>query len=212
MLPPAFIISYLIGSIPFGYIAGKMKGIDLREHGSRNIGATNALRVLGKPLGISVFICDFLKGFLPLFIVKVNLDINLETASILEMALLLVVMFGTVIGHTFTIFLKFKGGKGVATTAGSLFALSPIIGGAALIVWISGLFITRYVSLASMLAGIGMICAAIYLLIIKDGACSSADALLLGFFLIISALIIIKHRSNITRIINGTEPKVFTKK
>jgi len=215
-----FVLSYLIGSIPFGYIAGKIKGIDLREHGSHNIGATNAMRVLGKAWGLSVFFCDFMKGFLPfLFLCAISkhtitgIDaINIEDAKIIEMAMILVVMFGTVIGHTFTIFLGFKGGKGVATTAGTLFALSPLIGGFAVLVWILSLLIWRYVSLASMFAGLGMMCAAIYLLIIKDGTCSSADALLLGFFLLISALIIYKHRSNITRIINGTEPKVFTKK
>ncbi len=206
------LLAYLIGSIPFGYLAGKMNGIDLREHGSRNIGATNAIRVLGKGWGIPVFLLDFLKGLLPLLYVKLAFGGDLSTMSTGNTITLLAVMFALVIGHTFTIFLKFKGGKGVATTAGSLFALSPFVGGLTLIAWVVCMLITRYVSLSSMIAGVVMVLLAVYEMIIKDGAASTSDILIVSLLALICVLVIVKHRTNISRIIAGTEPKAFSKK
>ncbi len=206
------LLSYLLGSIPFGYIAGRIKGVDLREHGSRNIGATNAIRVLGKAWGILVFILDFLKGFLPVLAVKLSAGGDLGSMSSQQTLLMLAVFLAVVLGHTFTIFLGFKGGKGVATTAGGLFALSLLVGSSVIIAWVICMIITRYVSLSSMLAGIAMLLAAFYETVISDGSASSSDWLILGLLAIISILVVVKHRSNIARIRAGTEPKAFTKK
>ena len=206
------IAAYLIGSVPFGYIAGRLNGIDLREHGSRNIGATNAVRVLGKGWGIPVFVMDFLKGFAPLLYMKCHLGGDLTAFSPADMGWFLGVMFALILGHTFTCFLKFKGGKGVATTGGCLFALSPWVGGAALLAWIVSMIFTRYVSFSSIMAGVGMIVAAGIELWGGDKAYSAADYMVLGLLAVILILVTVKHRANIVRIMNGTEPKAFSKK
>ena len=121
-------------------------------------------------------------------------------------------MFAVIMGHTFTCFLKFKGGKGVATTGGCLFAMSPWVGGAALLFWIGSMIITRYVSFSSIMAGVGMMLAAGIELWCHDGAYSAADYMVLGLLLLILVLVTWKHRANIVRILNGTEPKAFAPK
>ena len=206
------VAAYLIGSVPFGYIAGRLNGIDLREHGSRNIGATNAVRVLGKGWGIPVFVMDFLKGFAPLLYMKYHLGGDITEFSPAAMGWFLGVMFALILGHTFTCFLKFKGGKGVATTGGCLFALSPWVGGAALLSWIVSMIFTRYVSFSSIMAGVGMIVAAGIELWGEEKAYSLADYMVLGLLAIILVLVTVKHRANIVRIMNGTEPKAFARK
>ncbi len=206
------IAAYLIGSIPFGYLAGRLNGIDLREHGSKNIGATNAVRVLGKKWGIPVFLCDFLKGYLPLLFMKEHLGGDATLFTTPQMLWFLGVMFALILGHTFTCFLRFKGGKGVATTAGTLFALSPTVGAVTLGVWVLCMIVTRYVSLSSMVAGLGMIVAAAEVFWLRDGAAATPDWLVLGLLLIIFLLVVLKHRSNIVRLCKGTEPKAFSKK
>ena len=206
------VAAYLIGSVPFGYIAGRLNGIDLREHGSRNIGATNAVRVLGKGWGIPVFVMDFLKGFAPLLYMKYHLGGDITEFSPAAMGWFLGVMFALILGHTFTCFLKFKGGKGVATTGGCLFALSPWVGGAALLSWIVSMIFTRYVSFSSIMAGVGMIVAAGIELWGEEKAYSVADYMVLGLLAIILVLVTVKHRANIGRILNGTEPKAFARK
>lgn len=206
------VAAYLIGSVPFGYIAGRLNGIDLREHGSRNIGATNAVRVLGKGWGIPVFFMDFLKGFAPLLYMKYHLGGELAAFSPADMGWFLGVMFAVILGHTFTCFLKFKGGKGVATTGGCLFAMSPWVGGAALLFWLGSMVLTRYVSFSSIMAGVGMMLAAGIELWCHDGAYSVADYMVLGLLLVILVLVTWKHRANLVRIMNGTEPKAFAPK
>ena len=206
------VAAYLIGSVPFGYIAGRLNGIDLREHGSRNIGATNAVRVLGKGWGIPVFVMDFVKGLAPLMYMKCHLGGDMTVFTPAQMGWFLGVMFALILGHTFTCFLKFKGGKGVATTGGCLFALSPWVGLAALLFWIGSMMITRYVSFSSIMAGVGMMIAAGVELCAFDGGCSVADGMVLGLLFVILALVTVKHRANIVRIMNGTEPKAFAPK
>lgn len=206
------VAGYLIGSVPFGYIAGKLNGIDLREHGSRNIGATNAVRVLGKAWGIPVFFMDFLKGFVPLLCMKDHLGGDLSAFSPADMGWFLGMMFALILGHTFTCFLKFKGGKGVATTGGCLFALSPWVGGAATLFWLGSMVVTRYVSFSSIMAGLGMMLAAGIELWWGDGCYSAADYMVLGLLLLILVLVTWKHRANLVRIMNGTEPKAFARK
>lgn len=204
--------AYLIGSIPFGYIAGRINGIDLREHGSHNIGATNTVRVLGKRWGIPVFILDFLKGFGPLLFMKYHLGDDVTQFDAGQMGWLLGVMFALVLGHTFTCFLRFRGGKGVATTAGCLVALSPLIGLWSVLAWVVCMILTRYVSLSSMMAGVVMMASAAYLFWYKDSVCSVADMMVLGLLLLIFILVVVKHRSNIVRLCKGTEPKAFSSK
>ncbi len=206
------VIAYLIGSVPFGYLAGRLNGIDLREHGSCNIGATNAVRVLGKKWGIPVFICDFVMGYVPLLLLYELLGGDVTLFSSEQMLWLIGVMFALILGHTFTCFLHFKGGKGVATTGGCLIALSPTIGAAAFGAWILSMICTRYVSLSSIVAGIAMIAAAAYEFWMQDGQLSVADGLVLGLLFLIFVLVTVKHRSNIVRICQGTEPKAFSKK
>jgi glycerol-3-phosphate acyltransferase PlsY len=206
------VAAYLIGSVPFGYIAGRLNGIDLREHGSRNIGATNAVRVLGKGWGIPVFVMDFLKGFAPLLYMKCHLGGDMTVFTPEQMGWFLGVMFALILGHTFTCFLKLQGGKGVATTGGCLFALSPWVGAAALLFWIGSMVLTRYVSFSSIMAGVGMMLAAGIELCVIDGGCSVADGMVMGLLFIILVLVTVKHRANIVRIMNGTEPKAFAPK
>ena len=206
------VAAYLIGSIPFGYLAGRLNGVDLREHGSHNIGATNAVRVLGKKWGIPVFICDFLKGFLPLLFVKEQLGGTVELFDADQMAWLLGTLAALILGHTYTCFLGFKGGKGVATTAGCLFALSLPIGWAVLGTWLLAMVITRYVSLSSMLAAVAMVTAAVQVFWLEDGDFATADAMVITLLFLVCILVVFKHRSNITRLCNGTEPKAFSKK
>jgi len=206
------VAAYLIGGVPFGYLAGRLNGIDLREHGSKNIGATNAVRVLGKKWGIPVFVCDFLKGYLPLLFMGCHLggDVTAFTAG--QMGYFLGVFFALVLGHTFTCYLNFKGGKGVATTGGCLFAVSPVIGLTALLTWILMMVLTRYVSLSSMAAGVTMMLAAFYVFVWNAGGMSTADAMVLSLLGLIFVLVVWKHRANIVRLCNGTEPKAFSKK
>ncbi len=204
--------AYLIGSIPFGYIAGRINGIDLREHGSHNIGATNTVRVLGKRWGIPVFILDFLKGFVPLLLMKYHLGDDVTTFDSGQMGWLVGMLFALVLGHTFTCFLRFKGGKGVATTAGCLVALSPEVGMWAVIAWVCCMVLTRYVSLSSMVAGVAMMISAGYIFWYRDGVCSGADKIVLGLLFLIFVLVLVKHRGNIIRLCNGTEPRAFSSK
>lgn len=206
------VAAYLIGSVPFGYLAGRLNGLDLREHGSCNIGATNAVRVLGKKWGIPVFICDFLKGYIPLLLMKLHLGGDATQFSAADMGWFLGVLFALVLGHTFTCFLKFKGGKGVATTGGCLFAVSPLVGAVAVASWVLMMLLTRYVSLSSMFAGVGMMLTAVYVFYMMDGTMSVADSMVLGLLGFIFLLVVWKHRTNIVRLCNGTEPKAFSKK
>lgn len=204
------LLAYLCGAIPFGYLAGKLNGIDLREHGSHNIGATNAVRVLGKRWGIPVFLCDFLKGFLPVLLMKQHLGGDATAMDAAQMGWLLGVMAAAVLGHTYTCFLHFRGGKGVATGAGVLLALSGFIGGVAVGVWVLSMVLTRYVSLSSMLAGVAAVVAVLWEFA-GDGCISAADVPVIAAIVLLCLLVIVKHRSNVVRLCKGTEPKAFSK-
>lgn len=195
----AFILAgYFIGSIPFGYLAGKLRGIDIREHGSGNIGATNVLRTLGKPIGITVLILDVLKGLAPVLIAKHFSDnslIHITTA------------FATIMGHNYTLWLRFKGGKGIATSAGALLSLITIPLGIAAIIWAVLFFTTRYVSVASMGAALTIPIATGILQQLQG----NWNTPMFAFTLILAALAIWKHRGNIRKLCNGTENR-FTPK
>lgn len=189
------IASYFIGSIPFAYIIVKLvKNIDIRTVGSGNVGATNVARVLGKWGFISVFLLDLLKGFLPVFISYYFYGQSIGT---------LIVATVVVLGHTYTVFLGFKGGKGVATGTGVFLALAPIEIGVAFIVFLIVFLISKMVSASS-------ICAAIMLLI---AVFINSDwfALKILTFIIVF-FVIFKHRANIVRIVKGEENKFSRKK
>ncbi len=198
---------YLSGSLPFGYWAGKLKGIDIRQHGSGNIGATNAIRVLGKGIGIPVFILDALKGWLPAWLAAFFLTQQGAAVEIVS-AGAVVAGLSAVLGHMFTFWLGFKGGKGVATTAGVLLGIAPVAMVGGLAVWLLFFFTTRYVSLASMLAGVGVVAT----MLIQMSLSSQWDFVMLGFGVLIMVLVIVRHRTNIGRILAGTESKAGKKK
>ncbi len=195
------IISYLVGAIPFGLLIGKAKGIDLRQHGSKNLGATNAVRVLGKPLGIVVFILDFLKGASPIWVASYVLDYNQNLIWIVCCG------FFAIIGHVFPVYLKFKGGKGVATSAGVLVGLAPTVLGISLLIWVLTFYTSRMVSLASILATLGAIFLQIYIADKPFGHNLPVTSLLL----LVGFIIVWRHRTNILRIIQGQENR-FEKK
>ena len=192
--------AYLIGSIPFGLLIGKLNGKDIRKEGSCNIGATNVTRVVGKWWGKLCFLCDFLKGLLPALLTLLYLENGggwLTAAAAVA----------AVLGHVFPIYLGFKGGKGVSTAAGAAMALCPLAVVIAGAVWVAVFFLSRYVSLASLAAALAL----------------PVSAWLLGYFQVVrffppfgfvmilfAVLTFWRHRSNIVRLMNGTESR-FTK-
>ncbi len=185
---------YLIGSIPFGFLAGKLRGIDIREHGSGNIGATNVLRTLGKPIGISVLILDMLKGLAPVLIAQHFSDSGL---------IHILTAFATIMGHNYTFWLGFKGGKGIATSAGALLPIIFIPLLLAVAVWLLLFFTSRYVSIASIGAALTIPITTVYL--------QSWNYPLITFTIILAILAVWKHRGNIRKLCNGTEHR-FTPK
>jgi acyl phosphate:glycerol-3-phosphate acyltransferase len=198
--------SYLIGSIPFGYLAGRLAGIDVRQHGSGNIGATNVLRVLGKKWGLPVFFLDALKGFAAVQVALFFSGRSADTAPYADVFGILAAAV-CVAGHSFPVWLKFNGGKGVATSAGALVALVPLATLTIFIVWVVVFFSTRYVSLASVCAALTLplaVAALIYLGRIEG-------VVLLWFTSAMTALVVWRHRSNLSRLLAGTEPR-FSRK
>ena len=184
-------ISYLLGSIPNGLILGKaIWGVDLRQHGSKNIGATNAWRTIGKAGGISIFALDFLKGAISAY-----LGLHLggsELAGVLCGIL-------AIAGHSWSVFLAFKGGKGVATGLGVIAALMPEVTLIVFAVWFAIVYFTGYVSLGSIVGA-----ALVPILTLFFGL--HTEFLILG--LIAAVFIIYRHKSNIERLLNGTESKI----
>ena len=194
-------LAYLIGSIPFGLLISKAKGKDIRTMGSGNIGATNVLRCLGKPLGITCFFLDVLKGYLPAALFPM---LGTGEAGLQEVFPWIGILFGAmaILGHNFPVFLKFKGGKGVATSAGVLIGVAPLAVILGLLTWVIVFKTSGYVSLGSIVAAIIVVLAGWTL----DYGTVTATALTL-----LGALSIYRHRSNIQRLLAGTENK-FQKK
>jgi acyl phosphate:glycerol-3-phosphate acyltransferase len=198
------IVSYFIGSFPSGYLVAKSQGIDIREHGSRNIGATNVLRVMGKKWGYLVFLCDSSKGFLA---GKLGM---LVAAHFLLSPMLggAIAAICCILGHNYTVWLGFKGGKGIATSGGVILALFPITVVCCLaIVWIVVFYASKYVSLASIAASVTLPIA-VFLTVAKTG---QEFWTLFGFSALICALAVWRHQANIVRLMNGTESR-FGKK
>jgi acyl phosphate:glycerol-3-phosphate acyltransferase len=185
------IVSYLIGSIPSGLIVGKaFYGIDIREHGSGNLGGTNTFRTLGKKAGIIVTAADILKGTLASFLPAIfGVDVQFDP---------LIAGMIAVVGHMYPVFANFKGGKAVATSGGVLLACAPIMFIVMVIVFLLSLYITKFVSLSSIIASI---VAVIYSVIVWE-------PMLIIVVSLLSLFVIYRHRANIKRIINKTEPKI----
>jgi glycerol-3-phosphate acyltransferase PlsY len=199
--------AYFCGAMPFGYWAGKLNGIDIRQHGSKNIGATNVTRVLGKKVGIPVFILDVAKGFGPTFFAKQWMENRWGTESPSTLVAVLCAA-AAVLGHTYTFWLGFKGGKGVATTAGGLLGLAPLALVIGLVAWLITFYVSRYVALASIVAAVVLPIA----LAIQVAVEGTQNYVLLGFGVVMGVLVIVRHRSNIARMIAGTENRFGKKK
>jgi glycerol-3-phosphate acyltransferase PlsY len=206
--------AYLLGSIPTGYLAARAKGVDIRTVGSGNIGATNAMRVLGKPTGIAVLVLDALKGFAAVaLIINFYPELNkllpgiypVEPKAYPETRLNYGILAGVaaVLGHNYTCWLGFKGGKGIATTAGVYFALAPMAVSIALALWIVLFVMTRYVSIASIGAAIAL----------PTAVWLTEKSLLLGIVTTaLGVMAILKHKGNIQRLRAGTESRINFKK
>lgn len=191
---------YFVGSISFAVLLAKSRGVDIFSVGSGNPGATNVIRVLGKPYGYTCFLLDALKGVAAVLIGK-GLAVEFGAGAIAlggTMGLL-----GAILGHSFPVFLGFKGGKGVATTVGGLFTLMPWVMLVGAVAWIGVYFYSRYVSLASIVLGLSLPVSAFF---IHD------DPRAVGLCLLLAILIVVRHRANIQRLIAGTENRAGGKK
>jgi len=201
------VVGYLLGSIPTGYLVARAKGVDIRTVGSGNIGATNVFRVLGKPAGIFVLAADGLKGWIACgvaasFTLGLFSTQNSSSTPSHELA----GIFGgvaAILGHNYTCWLKFKGGKGIATTAGVFVGLAPMAFGVALGVWVVVFAASRYVSVASIAAAVALP-AAVWL--------SGAGIVLKIISTAVGAMAIYKHKANIQRLRAGTENRFGAKK
>lgn len=202
------VVAYLLGSIPTGYLVGRSRGLDIRTLGSGNIGATNVFRILGKPAGIFVLLVDALKGWMGCQLVGALAWRLLSGAapgddSTREWLKITGGLFA-IVGHNYTCFLKFKGGKGIATSAGVTLALLPGALGISFAVWVLCFVVTRYVSVASIAGALVLPFAAWWPVGSSHRMIFVAAA--------IGALAIYKHRSNIHRLMNGTENRMGKKK
>ncbi len=185
------IFGYFVGAIPFGLVIGKMAGLDVRQEGSCNIGATNVSRVLGKKLGFLTLICDCLKGFLPMYLAASVLP---DTAN-KEMFVALTGLMA-VLGHMFPVYLKFRGGKGVATGLGVFLYLSPPVILISLLVFIAAVALSGFVSVGSLLAS-GLVPFWLWML--------GGSGITIGVAAVVALLIWFKHHENIGRLVRGTE-------
>ena len=202
------IIGYFIGNIETGYIFGKLNKMDIRNYGSGNAGATNTLRVLGAKAGLVVFLGDFCKSLIPCLVVRFIFRDNIS----LSYVYMLYIGLGVVLGHNFPFYLGFKGGKGVASTAGIILALDIRIALVCLIVFIITVAITRYVSLGSIFVMIILIGMSHFLVKFSYGFGEGASPM--EFRLLTAAvglLSIFMHRANIKRLLGGTENKIGKK-
>ncbi|MBN2450692.1 MAG: glycerol-3-phosphate 1-O-acyltransferase PlsY [Lentisphaeria bacterium] len=200
------VAAYLVGSVPWGYLIGRLNHLDIREHGSGNIGATNVRRVLGRDWGILCFALDLLKGFLPVMVVGIGWitvpGLRPDIARLLAAA-------GAVAGHIWPVWLRLRGGKGVATTMGALLGVSWFAVVVCVLTWVVVFLFTRYVSLAS-------VCAAVMLPFgyLLQGSLSGELRLDWTLLLLagLAGLIVLRHRSNLRRLREGTEYRFSRRK
>jgi glycerol-3-phosphate acyltransferase PlsY len=182
--------AYLLGSVPTGYVLGKLSGVDVRTVGSGNVGATNVARAVGKGQGVLTLIADAAKGFIP---VTIALAWGMQPASLAMVAI------AAFLGHLYPLFLKFQGGKGVATALGTLLALAPLATLVLVVVFAGVVFVSRVVSLSSMAAATA---APIVLWLFRQ------PPAIIGMGAFLAAMILWRHRGNIQRLLAGTEPRI----
>lgn len=228
------LLSFLIGSIPFGLLLGKTKGIDIREHGSGNIGSTNVFRTLGKKSGIICLILDLLKGFLPVFLtinlcriegtnplLGVEFLTNLSTPlpkpeQFFVQSIQVLTALAAILGHNYSPWINFKGGKGIATTGGALLALMPAAVVILVLIFIIVTRITKYVSLGSIATGIALPIitglGSYYHIQKGDIPQGGWNKPLFIFSVVAGVLAVWKHRTNIARLRAGTENRIGQKK
>jgi acyl phosphate:glycerol-3-phosphate acyltransferase len=191
------LVAYLVGSVPTGYVLARLKRVDVRTVGSGNIGATNVARTAGKGLGIATLVFDAAKGALPV-LVAAALAPEIHSGERFATALQCVAALGAVVGHVFSIALRFRGGKGVATALGAIAALDPSVLWAPLVVFAIAFALSRRVSLGSILAAASAPLAALLV---------GSSSLIVLTLVLIAAIIIARHRENIRRLQAGTEPR-----
>ena len=204
------IVAYILGSISFAWIIAKVfNNIDIRKYGSKNPGATNVYRTISKPLGILTLILDVLKGFIPVYLVPYFWNLNIDKGFIVVNSVIyytIIVALLVILGHVFSIFLNFKGGKGVAVGLGVFLAINPIATLCSLVVFIVIVVLTRYVSLSSIVASIALPIGIYFFNGYNIIHTNSYEFLI--FSIIVVSLVIIRHISNIKRLLNGTENKI----
>lgn len=206
----SLIIGYLFGTCQMAYIVGRMNGIDIREHGSGNAGTTNTLRVLGKKAGAIVFAGDFLKCFFAIYFVEF---IFRNSAADMVPLIGLYGATGCILGHNYPVQLQFRGGKGIACTAGLLAAFDVRIGIIALLTFLAIAIITRYVSLGSMVIVVELL---VFMIVFGQMGLYHVEQNILcemyTLTFILAGMAIFRHRSNIVRLMKGTENRIFDKK
>ncbi len=192
-------VAYFVGAVPFGYLIGRMRGVDVRTVGSKNIGATNVYRTVGKKWGFLAFFCDFAKGFAPTLLCSIYATRHLG-GGVLAENLPVCVGLACVVGHTLTVFMRFKGGKGVATAFGMFMALMPYPTLAAFGVFVVTVWLSHYISLGSILAAVTL-GVAVWLF--------PATMLLRIVADVIALFVVVKHRTNIERLVKGCENRIY---
>lgn len=205
------LVGYVVGSTPFGVIIARSKGVDLRKVGSGNVGATNVSRVLGKRLGYFCFALDVLKGFVPTMLAGMLICTGDGLPTLMQQAGWLAVGLGAILGHVFSFYLRFHGGKGVSTALGVILGIFPYFtwpGLVCLAIWVVVTLVSRYVSFGSIVAAIAFLP-----LFVAFYYSSVADLIpLLVFAAAVVLLILVRHRTNIRRLLAGTENKIGGKK
>ena len=197
----AVALAYLLGGIPFALLLGRLRGVDIRRIGSGNIGATNLTRALGKPWGITAFILDFLKGLAPVLLFQlVPWPPRGQESELSQVHVQILCGLAAILGHVFSVWAKFKGGKGVATSAGVFIGLAPVAVLLGLGVWLVVVFATRIVSLASIAAAVALP----FVVWLGPGEASGS---LLIFAVALGIFVVWAHRSNVGRLMRGEEKR-----
>lgn len=196
-------VGYLMGSLANAVWWSKaFHNIDIRDHGSKNAGATNTFRVLGRKAGFPVLILDILKGFLPVLFLPMLL--GLEVGSNEQIAARIIITFAAVLGHLYPIFAQFRGGKGIATSLGAIIAIHPAAAGISLLVFLVIFLSTRYVSVGSMLAAIAFPVSLAFVF-------TEVPSLLIRFAIVLCLIVLYTHRTNIKRLLKGEENRMSLK-
>jgi len=200
------LLACLLGSLPTGYIAGRLVGVDIRKVGSGNVGATNVTRVLGKRFGYPVFLVDFAKGLAAVMLAVIMAKAAQSSAQFVDLCAAIGAIC-SLMGHSYSIWLGFRGGKGVATLMGALFGINWITALIVCVVWIVVFEATRYVSLDSIAAAVALPIAVAIVLFLKG----LPTPIPLYFSFCLGAIVVVRHRSNLSRLVKGTEPRFVRK-